>query len=257
MSNSSIENVKTSSLRAGWGIGAIPNDSIEFNRKYNIVMRSGYGSTEGNVPCYLPRNSINFESCGQVIPGFEVRIADEFGVELNRGEIGEILIRSSVPYALMLGYDSDPISTVQAWKNLWFHSGDSGMMDNQGNLYFKGRVKDSIRVKGENISAFEVEQTILQLKGVSEVAAIAVPSELGGDDLMVVIVRDPNTDLNAETVIELTTKYLPRFSIPRYVEFVSELPKTPTNKVQKVILRNRGITSNTWDREISKNRISF
>jgi crotonobetaine/carnitine-CoA ligase len=257
LNNSSIENVKTSSLRAGWGIGAIPNDSIEFNRKYNIVMRSGYGSTEGNVPCYLPRNSINFESCGQVIPGFEVRIADEFGVELNRGEIGEILIRSSVPYALMLGYDSDPISTVQAWKNLWFHSGDSGMMDNQGNLYFKGRVKDSIRVKGENISAFEVEQTILQLNGVSEVAAIAVPSELGGDDLMVVIVRDPNTDLNAETVIELTTKYLPRFSIPRYVEFVSELPKTPTNKVQKVILRNRGITSNTWDREISKNRISF
>ncbi len=252
LSSSAVDNVKTSSLRAGWGIGAIPNDSIEFNRKYNIIMHSGYGSTEGNVPCYLPKNSINFESCGQVIPGFEVRIADEFGVELNRGEIGEILIRSSVPYALMLGYDSDPNSTVQAWKNLWFHSGDSGMMDSKGNLYFKGRVKDSIRVKGENISAFEVEQTILQLNGVREVAAIAVPSELGGDDLMVVIVRDPNSELDAVTVIGLATKYLPRFSIPRYVEFVSELPKTPTNKVQKVVLRNRGITSNTWDREISK-----
>ena len=157
----------------------------------------------------------------------------------------------------MLGYDSDPNSTVQAWKNLWFHSGDSGMMDSKGNLYFKGRVKDSIRVKGENISAFEVEQTILQLNGVREVAAIAVPSELGGDDLMVVIVRDPTSELDAVTVIGLATKYLPRFSIPRYVEFVSELPKTPTNKVQKVILRNRGITSNTWDREISKNRSSF
>jgi crotonobetaine/carnitine-CoA ligase len=148
----------------------------------------------------------------------------------------------------MMGYDGDPAATLAAWQDLWLHSGDAGAMDKDGNLYFKGRVKDSIRVRGENISAFEVEQVISDVDGVAEVAAIAVPSELGGDDLKIVVVAHATAKLVPADLIAHAERALPRYSIPRYVEFVAELPKTPTNKVQKHVLRSQPFTAGTWDR---------
>jgi carnitine-CoA ligase len=248
LKSTSAEDARGAKLRVSWGIGPSPKDFAEFQQRFGVALRTGYGSTEANVPCYLPHGSTKLGSAGRAVAGFEVRIANERCEPLPAGEQGEILVRSHEPFALMLGYDGDPAATVAAWQDLWFHSGDAGMLDADGDLHFKGRVKDSIRVRGENISAFEVEEAIGSLEGIVEVAAIAVPSELGGDELKVVIVADKDAKLAPEAIIAYAQARLPRYSIPRYVEFVTALPKTPTNKVQKNVLRSQPFTAATWDR---------
>ena len=248
MKSTTKEEAQGSTLRVGWGIGASPEDFVGFAQRFGVALRSGYGSTEGNVPCYLPHGSGKAGSAGRVAPGFEVRIADEFGQALPHGKEGEILVRASEPCALMAGYDGNPSATVEAWKDLWFHTGDAGRFDEEGDLYFTGRIKDAIRVRGENISAFEVERAMGEDPAVVEVAAIAVPSELGGDELKIVVVRREGSNLDAEALVELASRRLPKYAIPRYVEFVDALPKTPTNKVMKHVLRGQPFTDHTWDR---------
>ena len=236
------------SLRIGWGIGASPKDFEEFQLRHGVKLRSGYGSTEANVPIFLPRNNIDSSSVGCVIDGFQVRVADGSNDPLPEGKTGEILVRSSEPGAVMLGYDGDPDATVAAWKDLWFHTGDAGFFDAAGNLHFVGRVRDAIRVRGENVSAFEIEAVVSHIDGVLEVAAIAVPCELGGDEIKIAVVVRPEAQLTAEALIAYAQTHLPRFAVPRYVEFVAELPKTETNKVRKNVLRETPFTAATWDR---------
>jgi len=248
LKTSTSDDAKGSSLRVAWGIGASAADFVEFSERFNVQLRAGYGSTEANVPCYMPHDSAKPGSAGRVAPGFQVRIADELGQELPTNAVGEILVRSTEPCALMAGYDGDPEATVRSWKDLWFHTGDAGYFDEDGDLFFSGRIKDAIRVKGENVSAFEVEAVILENPAVLEVAAIAVPGELGGDDLKVVVVLRPGASLEPEDLIELAKERLPNFAVPRYVEFVTSLPKTPTNKVKKHELREVPFSSGTWDR---------
>lgn len=250
------EDAAGSRLRVGWGIGATAHDIRAFKDRYGVVLRTGYGSTEANVPCYLPHDTDKTGSAGRAIPGFQVRVADAHCAALPPGEQGEILVRSDEPASMMLGYDGDAAATAAAWQQLWFHTGDAGVMDEEGFLFFKGRVKDAIRVRGENISAFEVEQAILELAGVAEVAAIAVPSEIGGDDLKIVVVLKEGADLDADALIAHAQGRLPRYSIPRYVEFTAQLPKTPTNKVQKHVLRAAPFTADTWDRLQSAGRVA-
>jgi crotonobetaine/carnitine-CoA ligase len=242
------KDARGSRLKAGWGIGASPADFVEFQRRYSVELRSGYGSTEANVPCFLPRRKVKVASVGRAITGFEIRIANEQGMPLGTGETGEILVRSSEPYAMMLGYDADLAATVAAWRDLWFHTGDAGYLDRDGNLYFMGRLRDVIRVRGENISAFEIEETVARVRGIVEVAAIAVPCELGGDDIKIVVVADKEARVDCAAVIAYAEARLPRHAVPRYVEFVEALPKTETNKIRKNVLRATPFTDATWDR---------
>ena len=242
------EEARETRLRVGWGIGASPRDFADFQSRFNIRLRTGYGSTEANVPCFLPPQAARPGSAGRPLPEFEIRIADESSEPVPPGASGEILVRSSEPHALMLGYDADPVATVAAWRDLWLHTGDAGYLDEDGQLFFTGRLKDAIRVRGENVSAFEVEEAMAALDGVVEVAAIGVPSELGGDDLKIVVVRQEAAALTAEDLVDWACVRLPRYAVPRYVEFVDALPKTPTNKVQKHLLRLHACNANTWDR---------
>lgn len=248
LKTSTDDEVKGSSLRAGWGIGASADDAAEFMRRFGVDLRCGYGSTEANVPCCLPHGSTKLASAGRVIAGFDVRIADPMGQPVKAGEVGEILVRADEPCAVMAGYDGDPDATIAAWRDLWFHTGDAGRFDEDGDLYFVGRLKDAIRVRGENVSAYEVEMAILEEPSVLEVAAIAVPCEIGGDDVKIVVVLREASDLHPERLIERATSRLPRYAVPRYVEFVRELPKTPTNKIMKHELRSTPFTEATWDR---------
>ena len=235
-------------LRAGWGIGASPKDFIEFQTRHGVRLRSGYGSTEANVPVFLPEDAPNDVTVGRTIPGFELRIVDERNQPMPAGQTGEIVVRSGEPCAIMLGYDGDPAATVSAWQDLWFHTGDAGSLDTAGNLYFMGRVRDAIRVRGENVSAFEVEEAIGEIEGVLEVAAVAVPCDLGGDEIKAVIVPRQGAVLHPDMVIAHAMKRLPKFAVPRYIEIVEVLPKTETNKVRKNVLRSAPFTAATWDR---------
>ena len=248
LKSTSVEDAGETRLRVGWGIGAAPRDFLEFQHRHGIALRSGYGSTEANVQVYLPHQNPDPASVGRALPGYEVRIANEHDEPLPAGQMGEILVRAAEPCTLMLGYDGDPQATLAAWRDLWFHTGDAGYLDAGGNLYFMGRVRDVMRVRGEHVSAFEVEEVIAEVGGVLEVAAIGVPCELGGDDIKIVVVASRENRPEAAALIAHAQTRLPKFAIPRYVEFVAELPKTETNKVRKNVLRETPLGTATWDR---------
>jgi crotonobetaine/carnitine-CoA ligase len=227
-----------------------------FRERFGIKdVVSGFGMTEVNIPVW--------GRVGQPCPGaagwvhkdhFEVVIADpETDAPLPSGQIGEILVRPKVPFGFMAGYHALPDKTVEAWRNLWFHTGDAGMMDDTGLVTFVDRIKDCIRRRGENISAAELEAALLQLPGVAEVAAFAVPSSVRGgeDEVMLAVVPMPGATLTPQVIGDHAHNVLPRFARPRFVELVSELPKTATGKVQRAQLRKRGVGPATWDVEAS------
>lgn len=206
---------------------------------------SGFGMTEVNMPIW--------GRLGQPAPGaagwvhtehFEVVIANpETDMEVPRGEIGEILVRPKVPFGFMAGYFNAPGKTVEAWRNLWFHTGDAGTMREDGLITFVDRIKDCIRRRAENISATEIEQVVAALPHVSEVAAYAVPSNLPGgeDEVMLAIVPEGGSLIDAAEIGRRAGERLPRFAQPRYVRLLEELPKTATGKVQRAVLRQQGL----------------
>jgi crotonobetaine/carnitine-CoA ligase len=149
----------------------------------------------------------------------------------------------------MSGYLGMPDKTVEAWRNLWFHTGDRGYRDADGHFYFVDRLKDSIRRRGENVSSFEVEQVVNGHAAVLESAAYAVPAEVGEDEVMVSIVPRPGETIEPSALVAWCEARLPRFAVPRFVDIVTELPKTPVGRVEKFKLRSRGVTTSTWDRE--------
>lgn len=248
LKSTTVEDAAGSRLRVGWGIGASAGDFMEFQNRYGVTLRTGYGSTEANVGVYLPHDAPNLASVGQALPGYELRIVNEHDAPVPPGTMGEIVVRSSEPCAIMRGYDGDAAATLAAWRDLWFHTGDAGFLDAEDNLYFVGRLRDVMRVRGEHVSAFEVEEVFAEAEGVLEVAAIAVPAELGGDDVKVVVVRRPGAKVDPAALIAHAEAKLPRFAVPRYVELVDALPKTETNKVRKNVLRTTPFTPATWDR---------
>ncbi len=214
---------------------------------------SGFGMTESNICAYGKRGGTQRETCGKVYERyFELEIHNpETDEPVPPGTVGEIVVRPRVPFGFMAGYYKMPEATVQAWRNLWFHSGDAATMDADGYLTFVDRIKDCIRRRGENISSFEVEAAIARLKGVKEVAAYAVPSAGRGteDEVMLAVVPLPGCHLDAPAIARFADRELPRFAQPRFIEVITDLPKTPTQKVQKAELRRRGVTPATWDRE--------
>ncbi|MGC9134309.1 AMP-binding enzyme, partial [Caldisphaera sp.] len=135
--------------------------------------------------------------------------------------------------------------TIEAFKGLWFHTGDLGVFDENGYLYFVDRAKDAIRKKGENISSYEIEQTLLKFDKIKEAAVIPVPSEIGEDEVMAVI--SLKEKVNPEEIIDFCLENMPKFWVPRYIRFVDSLPRTPTGRIEKYKLRNQGITNDTVD----------
>jgi len=174
---------------------------------------------------------------GRALPGFDLRIADEHDQEVPVGQVGELLVRAHEPWVIATGYHGDPEATLRAFRNLWLHSGDAFRKDAGGNYYFVDRIKDYIRRRGENISSFEVEREVNAHPAVLESAAVAIRSDLGEDDLKVVVVARPGHSIDAEELREFVRGRAPKFMVPDVVEVVDELPKTPTGKIRKHLLR--------------------
>lgn len=205
---------------------------------------SGYGMTEVNIPIWGRVGHATAGAAGWVdTRHFEVLIADpDTDAARPPGELGEILVRPRVPFGFMAGYLGMPERTVEAWRNLWFHTGDAGTMAADGLVTFVDRIKDCIRRRGENIAPAEIEALAARLEGVSEVAAYPVPSELPGgeDEVMLAIVPAGHGALDLVALGERLDALLPRFARPRYLLAIDELPKTATGKVQRAELRRRG-----------------
>jgi carnitine-CoA ligase len=181
-----------------------------------------------------------------------VRIVDpDRDVTLPPGRVGEIAIRPKVPGGFMAGYFRMPDRTVEAWRNLWFHTGDAGRLDEQGRLHYVDRIKDCIRRRGENISSFEIEQVLNAHPAVAESAVVGVrlAGAGGEDEVKACVVAAPGVALDPVALLDWCAPRMPHFAVPRFVEVVPDLAKTATGKLQKTALRQAGITAATWDRE--------
>jgi crotonobetaine/carnitine-CoA ligase len=180
---------------------------------------------------------------------FDIRLVDpETDREVPVGEVGELVVRPVHPWTCSNGYYNMPEKTVEAWRNLWFHTGDALRRDDDGWFYFVDRYKDALRRRGENISSYEVEQAVLQHPAVTECAVLGVPAdqEAGEDEVLaVVVVSEP---VDPEDVLRWCDGKIPAFAIPRFLRVVDALPKTPSEKVRKSVLRDEGRTADTYDR---------
>jgi crotonobetaine/carnitine-CoA ligase len=185
---------------------------------------------------------------GWLQPGFHARVADEYDVELPIGEPGELLLRADEPFAFASGYFGMPEQTLQAWRNLWFHTGDRVVRQEDGSFRFVDRIKDAIRRRGENISSYEVEQVLLSHPAVAGVAVYPIRSELAEDEVMAALVLRGGEPVEPSAIAHYCEERLPYFAIPRYIELMDDLPRTESGKVQKYKLRERGVTAATWVR---------
>lgn len=220
----------------------------QFERRFGLKIVEVYGSTEcGHVtwdPLDRPHKT---GACGKPTEDYLLRIVDDDDNELPMGRTGEIVVRPTAPGMMMTRYYGDPRATAASVRELWYHTGDLGFLDQEGYLHFVSRKKDAIRRRGENISAYEIEQGIGAHPGVAEVAAIGVPSRHTEEDVKIVVQLKPGSSLSALELSEFARKRLSRQMVPRYIEFVDALPKTPTGKVNKYKLRDAWKTSATVD----------
>ncbi|MQA92017.1 MAG: AMP-binding protein [Gemmatimonas sp.] len=237
------------SVRLAWGV-PMPEFAPEFEKRFGLRLVDAYGLTEAGLPVYRrPREVCPPGSCGRPINAYDLRIVDDDGFEVPAGTTGEVVLRPREPSLIMDGYYNMPEATLAMFKDLWLHSGDIAYLDDDGFFYFVGRKKDAIRRRGENISAFEIEEVLDSHPDVLESAAIGVPSEFTEEDVKVYVVPRPGTKLSPEQVIEYCERRTAKFMVPRYVAFLEMLPKTPTQKVEKYVLKDDQLSTPVWDRE--------
>jgi len=235
-------------------MGPVVPQVEEFKARFGVRVGTGYGMTEIGAPFASDGFELpNTSTCGKLRSGwagYEVRVVDEYDQPLGPGEVGELVVRTAEPWVINRGYHGMPEATAAAWRNGWFHTGDGFRYDEDGNYYFVDRIKDAIRRRGENISSFEVEALVSQHPDVVESAAIGVPSEYLEDEVKICVVLREGATLTHDELITFLVPRMPKFMVPRYVEFVDELPKTEaTMRTQKVKLRVDALNERTWDRE--------
>lgn len=227
--------------------------SLTVRQRYGVEPTSLFAMTENYaVTAYLPGDRADKAgSAGSGRGRSELRIVDDDGRVLPAGEVGEIQVRALQPGSMMTGYYRMPEATANAFVDGWFCTGDRGRLDADGYLWFVDRKKEAIRRRGENVSAYEVELILSAHPAILEAAAIAVPSELSEDEVMVYLVRRPGAQVTHEEVIRFADARMSHFMVPRFVEFVDALPKTATEKIEKYKLQQdaRARRATLWDRE--------
>ncbi|WP_372500727.1 AMP-binding protein (plasmid) [Tistrella mobilis] len=230
-------------------------DAAVFAERFGVEVRTIFNMTEISSPIVSEANPPLKGTCGRMRPGVEVRLVDDNDCEVPVGQVGEMIVRTDRPWAMNSGYYRNPEATAKAWRNGWFHTGDAFIRDAEGNYFFVDRRKDAIRRRGENISSLEVEAEVTAHPDVREAAVVAVPSEMGEDDVLVCVAPVEGRTIDPEALIEFLRPRMAYFMIPRYVRVLDALPKTPTAKVLKHELRAEGITADAWDREAAGLRL--
>lgn len=248
------------SLRCVFAAPTASSILTEFKDRFGIeAFVEVFGLTETCMPILTPYGEERPAGAAGLLnkDWFDIRLVDpETDEEVAVGEVGELIVRSRYPWTTCQGYFNMPVETAEAFRNLWFHTGDGLRRDEDGWYYFVDRLKDAIRRRGENISSYEVEQALIDHPAIAEVAAIGVPAdnEAGEDEVMVFIVAEPDATLTADDVWAVADRQLPDFAVPRYLRLIDELPKTPSEKVRKIELRAIGVDAQTADRGPSRRK---
>ncbi|MES2025625.1 MAG: AMP-binding protein [Pseudomonadota bacterium] len=239
-------------LFAAWGAPFPPDIQAIWKERFGVkhTVAGGFGLSECSLTSLLPFGAhAKPGSSGLRNKWFDVRIVDENDVELPPNTPGEIIVRPRMPHIMFEGYWRRPEDTLRVMKNQWFHTGDIGMFDEDDYFYFVDRKKDYLRRRGENISSFEVENAFRAHEAIEDIAAHAVPDQLGEDELKVTIVLKAGAQLDEETLCRWSVDHLPYYAVPRYFEFRTDFPRSPVGRILKYELRDQGITPATWDRE--------
>ena len=235
------------------GFVPIPQELVEpMKERFGLEhIWQGFGQSEA-MPVTIAGAERRWKPNSAGLPrrDFELRILDDADQEAPPGEVGEICVRPREPDDLFSGYFRNPEATLAAFRNLWYHTGDLGRVDEDGELFFVDRKADYMRYKGRNISSFEAERAAVAHPAVKEVAAHGVRAEelAVEDEVKLCVVLEPGATVTAEELARFINDHSPYYLVPRYIEFVEALPQTPTGRVQKFQLRSRGVTAATWDR---------
>lgn len=236
-------------VRAAFGAPCPKEIFDEVESRFGIELTEIYGSTETSIVCDMPPARRRVGTAGTESVNYHVRVVDEYDEPVGPGVIGEIVVRPKKAGMMFDGYDARSDATVQAWQNLWFHTGDRGVFDDDGFLTFVDRVKDTIRRRGENISSWEIERVVADDPDVVQVAAYGVPSELSEEDVVIAVVPAPGSRIDPGELVGRIDMRLTTFARPRYVRVMDALPLTHSQRVEKYRLRADGVTVDMWDRE--------
>jgi len=229
----------------------IPSFGTEFERRFGLRFIQSYSLTDfGPTHAYSLVDPLSkLGACGKSRIGIEARVVDGNDFPLPAGQRGELVVRHQMPWAHSQGYYKMPEATAKAWRNGWFHTGDIGMIDEDGYFWFLDRVKDAIRRRGENISAYEVEQALLTHPAVRDVAVFAVKSSMSEDEVAAALVLKPEHELDYAELIAYCQERMAYFMVPRFVTILNDLPRNSSQKVEKFKLREQADTLGLWDRE--------
>ena len=254
-----IENDRDNPARV-WGPVPLPPDLHQkFKERFGIEhLWFTYGQTEAlMITCTDTRRPFKPGSAGWARDGVELAVVDDDDNLLPPDTPGELVARPVTPNTLMSGYWNNPEASLRAFRNLWYHTGDIARIDEDGEVFFLDRKADYLRVRGENVSSFEVEATVAGHPEVEEVAAYAIAAEPGSEDeVMIAVRRSMGSTLTERELAEYCIEHLPYFAVPRFIEFVADFPRTPTNRVQKYQLRDKGLTGAVWDRVAAGLKVS-
>jgi carnitine-CoA ligase len=211
-----------------------------FEKRFGVTIVELYGMTEcGCTSLMNPPDAIRVGSVGTPLAFVEADVVDDFDRPVPAGTRGELVVRPRAPYTMFQGYLNHPEKTVEAWRNLWFHTGDYVTRDPDGYYYFVDRKKDIIRRRGENLAPYDVESVLNRHPSVFESVVVGVPSPLGEEDVKVYVQLKPGRTATPTELFSYCIEHLPFFMVPRYLEFVEEIPKTANQKSQRYLLRDR------------------
>jgi crotonobetaine/carnitine-CoA ligase len=232
-----------------YAIMPLTRQAMDLAQRHAFHYGSGFNMTELSVPLVTDVDTPVPGNCGRPRTGCECRIVDANDIECPPGVPGELVVRNDLPWTTSLGYVNQHEANARAWRNGWFHTGDLLYRSEAGEFFFVDRLKDAIRRRGENISSVEVEAEVYAFPGVGEVAAVGIPSEEGEEEVLVAVAPAPGIPaLDAAELVRFLVPRMPHYMVPRYVRIMASLPRTPTNKIRKVELRQQGVTADCWDR---------
>lgn len=228
----------------------------DLRERFGLEIAECYASTETGCVLGAPIAEQRPGWMGRAMPGWEAKVIDDEDLEQPAGVAGELVLRPGQPHALSAGYWGRPEATVESWRNLWFHTGDRVVRDEDGWFRFVDRMNDTIRRRGENIASSEVEAVLSVYPGIDAVAVFAVPSELGEDEVMATVACSTDAAVDPLELVRWCEGRLAYFAIPRYIDVVDALPLTENGKARKAALRTQGVTATTWDLERSGHRLT-
>jgi len=220
---------------------------VEFEERFGVRMVRGFSMTETSFLICTPFPDRRVGSIGRAHEDWELRLVDDRDLPVAVGSTGELVARPRRPHIWMQGYLNKPQATLDAWRNLWFHTGDMLRQDEDGYYYFVDRKKDRIRRKGENVSSADIEFAVSSHPAIAECVALAHPAANDEDDIRVAAVLKPGMSLSSAELHAFLQPRLPKFMWPRYIELVDKLPRTGTDKVEKQRLLQQGLGASAWD----------